>query len=238
MNQLLNWLAHQFGDRPALSTAQQQRVAAWHALPKNTPARRLDSSRCVVVDVETSGLNLQHDRLISIGAVAVVHGRIALGDSYSMVLQQETVSARDNILLHGIGGNAQRAGMPAADALLGFLDYLGHDPLVAFHVTFDETMIRRAMRNYLGLNFKHLWLDLAYLMPALNPPLAKKFQTLDDWVTAFCIRIDARHDALSDALATAQLLQVAITQARKIKVYNFGELRDLEKAQRWVRGAS
>jgi DNA polymerase III, epsilon subunit and related 3''-5'' exonucleases len=39
-------------------------------------------TRCVVVDVETSGLNLMKDRLISIGAVAVVNGQIALGDSF------------------------------------------------------------------------------------------------------------------------------------------------------------
>ena len=99
-----------------------------------------------VFDVETTGLSLMHDRLISIGAVAVVNGKIALGDSFYVVLQQPVVSARENILLHGIGGTAQSAGVPAADALLDFLEYLRRDPLIAFHVTFDQTMIQRAMR--------------------------------------------------------------------------------------------
>ena len=234
MSKLPGWVAQYLGDRYKLSVEQRQRLDAWRALPRINLAQTLASMRCVVVDVETSGLNLLEDRLISIGAVAVVNGRIVLGDSYSIVLQQQTVSGRSNILLHGISGSAQREGMPATDALLGFLDYLGKDPLIAFHVTFDEAMMRRAMRDHLGLNFKHPWLDLAYLMPALNPHMAKKYRTLDDWITAFGISIDARHDALADALGTAQLLQVAIRQAGKKMASTFGELRDLEKAQRWI----
>jgi DNA polymerase-3 subunit epsilon len=192
----------------------------------------------VVVDVETSGLNLREDKLISIGAVAVVNGKIALGDSFYVVLQQQEASEKTNILLHGIGTAEQLKGAPPADALLDFLDYLGKDPLIAFHVTFDETMIKRALRDYLGFSFKHPWLDMAYVMPGLNPPLAQKYRALDDWIGHFGIRIDARHNALADALATAQLFQVAIAQAGKREVVNFSGLYDLERAQRWVNSVS
>jgi DNA polymerase-3 subunit epsilon len=113
---------------------------------------------------------------------------------------------------------------------------LGNSPLVAFHVTFDETMIRRALHDKLGFSFKHSWLDLAYVMPALNPPLAKKYRSLDDWINEFGIQIDGRHDALADAMATAQLLQVAIAQAKRKGITTFDAMRDLEKNQRWVSG--
>lgn len=232
-----NWL-QALGRRSEFTAEQKNRFENWRKLPPPALSEPLLTSRCVVVDVETSGLNLIEDRLISIGAVAVVNGRIEFGDSFSVVLQQKTVSERSNILLHGIGGKAQRDGQPPVDALLDFLEYLGKSPLVAFHVTFDETMIRRAMRDYLGFNFKHVWLDLAYLMPALNGVLAGKNRSLDDWVNTFNIRIDARHDALADALATAQLFQVAQNQSVKKKGLTFSSLRDIEKAQRWVSGIS
>ena len=150
--------------------------------------RSSKQSRCVVVDVETTGLNLMTDTLISIGAVAVVNGRIALGDSFSVILQQRISSHKENILVHGISGSEQREGVSPADALLAFLEYLGKDPLVAFHVAFDETMIRRAMRQYLGFSFKHHWLDLAYVMPALYPALMHSHRALDDWSRHFDIR--------------------------------------------------
>jgi DNA polymerase-3 subunit epsilon len=232
----MRWLSRWLDGAPQLSLRQQQRLAAWHALPPADLHAPFSGTRCVVVDVETSGLNLMEDRLISIGAVAMVHGQVALGEGFSVVLQQPTASHKDNILLHGIGAAEQANGVPCANALLDFLEYLGKDPLIAFHVTFDQTMIQRAIRQYLGYTLKHPWLDMAYVLPALNPPLAARCRSLDDWTGHFGIRNDARHNAQADALVTAQLFQVGLAAARKKNLLNFTELRDLEKAQRWVDG--
>ncbi|MDD2721782.1 MAG: 3'-5' exonuclease [Gallionella sp.] len=229
-----NWLTRWLGGGVQLDAHQKQRLADWQALPRPSSAQPFDAGRCVVVDVEASGLNLMEDRLISIGAVAVVNGKVALGDSFYVVLQQATVSDKHNILLHGIGGAAQTEGKPAADALLGFLEYLRRDPLVAFHVTYDQTMIQRAIRQFLGVKFRHSWSDLAYLMPALNPALASRYRSLDDWADSFGILNDARHNALADALVTAQLLQIGFSQCGRRNIADFSGLRDLEEAQRWV----
>ncbi len=234
----MRWLAELLGRRVTLSDAQRQRLERWQGLPRVPENQSLSGSRCVVVDVETSGLDLWEDRLISIGAVAVVNGKIALGDSFYVVLQQSMVSQKENILLHGIGGAAQSAGVPAANALLDFLEFLGHDPLIAFHVTFDQTMIQRALRQYLGFSFKHRWSDMAYVMPALYPALASRYRSLDDWIAHFDLACEARHNALADALITAQLFQVGLKQARKRNIGDFSGLYDLEKAQRWVNGVS
>lgn len=234
----MHWLAGWLGNRPQFTAQQQRRIDAWKSMRVADLKARFEDARCVVVDVEATGLGLLEDRLISIGAVAVVKGRVALGDSFAVVLQQQKVSRKENILLHGIGGSAQAQGTPAIDALLAFLEYLRKDPLVAFHVTFDRTMIQRALRQHLALSFKHPWLDMAYVVPALNPPMAAECRSLDDWLTHFDIGNDARHDALADALATAQLFQIALAQAGKKNVSNFAGLFDLEKAQRWVSGVS
>lgn len=212
---LLRWLSGGSG----LGAEQRRRLDAWLALPE--PER----TRIVVVDVETTGLDMARDTLISIGAVAVVNGRIALGDSFSVVLQQSRISRRENILIHGISGSDQRAGLPPADALLDFLEYLGKSPLAAFHVAFDETMIRRAMREHLGLSFKHSWLDLAYALPALWPELMRSHRTLDDWAARFAVHNEDRHNAVADALATAQLLLVA----QKARGMDYDRLRSLER---------
>ena len=230
----MHWLAHLLGSKPQLSPQQQKALAAWQKLSGSSLSAPFGSARCVVVDVETSGLNLGKDHLISIGAVAVINGQIALGDSFSVVLQQATASHKKNILLHGIGNTSQTEGVPAADALLAFLEFLRKDPLIAFHVTFDQTMIRRAMREYLGCSFKHPWADMAYVMPALFPALAASYGSLDDWIAHFHISNDTRHDALSDALVTAQLFQIAMSQARRKKINNYSDMRDLEKTRHWI----
>lgn len=234
----MNLLSRLFGARVELDPAAAQRLAAWQAQAKTGPHASLGQARLVVVDVETTGLNLARDCLIAIGAIAVEAGKINLDDSFEIILQQEAVSDKDNILVHGIGGTAQTEGVPPVEALLRFLEYLGPDPLIAFHVTFDETMIRRALQKHLGLAFKHTWLDLAYAVPALFPELSRRFRALDDWTAYFGIRNFARHRALADSLATAQLFLVASAVARRQGVAEFKGLLELEKAQRWVVWAS
>jgi DNA polymerase III subunit epsilon len=221
-----------FGARPELSEQQKQRLARWQALPEVDLRSSIDASRYVVVDVETSGLNVNKDRLIAIGAVAVSGGKLALADSLEIVLQQHRVSDKQNILIHGIGGTAQSEGVPPIDALLAFLEFVGRDPLIAFHVEFDQTMIGRAIREYLGFRLKHPWADLAYVAPALYPELARRCRSLDHWMTHFGIGNYARHSALADAVATAELL-LALRQKLELRqATSFQGLRDMERERR------
>lgn len=221
-----------FGSKPQLAADQEMRLRAWRSLPE--PAARLpfDSSRMVVVDVESSGLDVRKDHLIAIGAVAVVNGRIKLADSLDIVLQQSRVSERDNILIHGIGGEAQRLGMPPAEALLAFLEYLGKSPLIAFHVAFDRAMIDRAMKTCLGVGLAHAWADLAYVAPALYPQLAHRYRSLDQWMECFHIGNYSRHSALADALSTAELLLALRPRLEERQALSFQGLRDMERERR------
>jgi len=222
---------------PALDAEQRRRLAAWRALSETDLSEPFVQTRLVVVDVESTGLDIRRDHLIAIGAVAVQAGRIVLADSFEVILRQEEVSDRDNILVHGIGGQMQREGLPPAQALLDFLDYLGKSPLVAYHAVFDATMIRRAMSRHLGLVFKRPWLDLAYVMPALLPDRAHSHKTVDDWTAFFGITNYARHSALADALATAQLLLVAMHQAAVRKLDSYTALQTQARAERWLNRA-
>jgi len=227
-------LAH-FG-QPAVTLSAEQHLRLDALKTKLSIDRKagLGGSRIVVVDVETTGLNLASDHLIAIGAVAIHNGHIALADSFEEVLRQKTESGKANILVHGIGGSAQRAGLPPEEALLAFLEYLDGAPFFAFHVAFDETMLRKACKKFLGINFRHAWVDLAYLLPELFPDYAKKYHALDDWLAHFSIGNDARHNALADALATAQLGLIALRAARARRAPDFKSLQNMEKAQRWL----
>ena len=189
----------------------------------------LRSAHWVVIDCETSGLDPARDRLLSVGAVAVRAGRIELAESYSAVLRQDAPSAHANILVHGIGGDAQRGGRPAAEVLREFSAYVGDGLPVAFHAPFDAAVLGRAMPG-----FNPAWLDLARLAPALYPKPANARRALDDWLTEFGIDCPSRHDALADAYATAQLLLVLLAEAERQGAGTVDRLRRLENAGRWI----
>jgi len=194
----------------------------------------LGDARWVVVDCETSGLDAERDRLLSIGAVRVAGGRIVVSDAFSALLRQVRPSDAANIVIHGIGGEAQAAGEDPATALQAFERYAGDDVLAAFHAPFDRSMLERGMREFRGLAWRRRWIDLARLLPALFPRQAQERRTLDDWLALHAIGVAGRHDALGDAWATAQLLQVCLAEAARQRLRGVGELRALERDARWL----
>jgi DNA polymerase-3 subunit epsilon len=238
----MQWLRNLFGGvvgAPAVALTPEQAASleAWRKLPAEDFSRSHFLTRYVVADVEASGLHMVKDRLISIGAVAVNRGMIELEDAFEVVLRQDEVSSHDNILIHGIGGSAQREGMDPVDALLDFLHYIGKAPLVAYHALFDQTMIERAMSRYLGSTIALPWIDLAWVLPELYRERIDDQVGLDPWLASFGIENILRHNAVSDAYATAKLLQVAQTRGASLGKDSAEIFMDMEKARRWLRRA-
>lgn len=234
----MKWLKDLFGKASSavpLTAAQEEALAAWQKRPAEDMSRSHFRTRYIVVDVESSGLNMVRDSLISIGAVAVREGVIDANDAFEVVLRQDEVSSHENILIHGIGGSAQREGVEPADALLAFLDYVGRAPLVAYHAEFDRAMIGRALREFLGKDLDLPWIDLAWVMPELFRELIDGQVVLDEWLQRFDIENILRHNAVSDAYATAKLLLIAQARAVTQGKDSAAVFMDIERARRWVR---
>lgn len=232
----MSLLAKLLGREIALGRDQRARLRRWHALPAPDLRQTAASGRFIVTDVEASGLDPQVDRLIAIGAVTVEAGKIELGRSFYSVLRQSASSSRENILLHGIGGTEQCQGQEPAEALLDFLEFAGKAPLVGYHAAFDDAVIRRAVSEHLGERLRVHWIDLAQLAPQVLPNDARRRQALDDWLERFHIHVYRRHDALADALATAQLLLALMARAPHRESLRIASILWDASAGRWLGG--
>lgn len=215
-----------------LGESASTRLRSWHRTAPPDLGLAHGRARYVVVDTETSGLDVRHDQVIAIGAVAVTSGWLALSDCLEIVLRQEAPSARDNILVHRIGGQDQLGGVEPADGLLDFLEYVGASPLVAFRADFDRAMLERAARSILGAALRRPWIDLAFLLPALFP--GTECASLDEWVAHFGLEAGERHNAVADAFACGQLLQIALAAAERDGMRTAKDLLALQKAQHWL----
>ena len=229
MNPFSRW----FGRGAALTPALKQRIGNWKAAPSPPPAARFAATRCVVVDTETSGLDTHKDRLLAVGAVGLLRLRIPLVDSFDVVLRQGRASARENIVVHGIGEAAQIGGEDPQHALLRFLEFCGKAPLIAFHAPFDQAFVQRSVLASLGFRLRLPWIDLAVLLPALYG--TKPNQALDDWLQRLDVAVPIRHSALGDAFATAQLAQIALRRAQSQGIEDFAALAQLAGDARWLR---
>lgn len=185
------------------------RLKRW--LSGRGPSTAPDENRWVMLDVETSGLNVKRERLLAIAAIGMqvdwqcqtLH--IELADSFEVVLQQEPASSEQNILLHGIGVQEQRAGLAPTQALQALRNFVGHSPLLAFHCGFDEAVIQRHMTLHHFAKLSNPWLDLDHLCAVTHETV--RARTLDDWLRHFNIECAARHQAAADTLAECELLQ-------------------------------
>jgi DNA polymerase III subunit epsilon len=231
----VNPLRRLFGRDAALIASQRTRLDAWQALPDAPLSLAMCDARLVVVDVEATGLDLHRDRLIAIGAVAIERLRIDLGQSFYVVLRQPQASTTENILVHGIGGTEQRDGVPPADGLLDFLAFAAKAPMVAFHAGFDDGMLRRAIDAHLGIAFKPTWIDLAQVAPDALPGEMRRRKALDDWLALYGIPVFNRHDAVADALATAQLFLALQAPAQAAGLTTLERVRWHPEASRWAR---
>lgn len=199
---------------PDLTPEQLQRLSDLPRAPalSENPLRQ---QRWVVLDLETSGLNMNRDEVLSIGAVVIEDGAIDLGQLFERTLLRPDHKISPSVLIHGLAPSAIAAGSEPVEALLDFMAFVGDSPLLAFHAPFDQHMISRALKESLGYKLQHPFFDVAEIAPLLCPQACLRQAGLDDWTAFFGLQAGERHHASADALVTAELALILFSHARR-----------------------
>lgn len=209
----MNWLSRFLpGSGPGLSPDQQASLDLAGSLPAPDLARSHYETRYVVVNTETGPAD-GAQRLLAVGAVAINRGLIHADDAWQA-----------------------RLGDKPADALIGLLRFIARAPVVVFNAPFNRGVLERAFEQHLGTLPALEWLDLMVLLPSLYPERIGGQARMDAWLGAFGVdRLDHR-DALLEALAVAQLHQVALARARSQGLVSPQDLLDTQSSRKWLRG--
>jgi DNA polymerase-3 subunit epsilon len=171
----------------------------------------IDQVRFVVLDSETTGLNPRTDRIVSIGAVAMIGGDIVLNDSFAALLKLERNTSA--VTVHGITRDESRQGVDEPLALAAFLDYVRDGVIVGHHIGHDIATFDTAFGRHWGMQMLNRSLDTMDLTLHLEragafagrPPI-RQF-TLDALCGMFGVIPHDRHTATGDAFITAQVFQ-------------------------------
>jgi DNA polymerase-3 subunit epsilon len=134
----MSWFTRLFRPHVELPPGFANRVATWKNLPgvsENVPLRQ---ARCVVVDVETTGLDTRRDRLLSIGACVVEALRVRTGEGFEAIQRHHQASELNNIPIHGSSTQSRAVGEAPPTALMEFSEFLGKYPLATFHASLDR----------------------------------------------------------------------------------------------------
>jgi DNA polymerase-3 subunit epsilon len=169
----------------------------------------IDSVRFVVLDCETTGLNPNTDRIITIGAVGVHGSEILLKDSFEALIRISSNTGSTTV--HGVTRDESRSGMEEPQAIEAFLDYLKDGVIVGHHIGHDIASLDAACERHWGFRLSNRCLDTMYLALHLQKVGAfagretQRAFTLDALCNLFAVPPHGRHTAVGDAFLTAQV---------------------------------
>ena len=185
--------------------------------------RRLDETKFVVVDVETTGLSTAEDKITEIGAVRIENGEEV--DSFSMLIDPERVIPEKVTELTGITA-AMLRGQPTIEQVIGdFAKFCEGCVLVAHNASFDMAFFRRAFRDA-NLPFEYPVLDTLTL--SRNFYKGQKSHKLGALCKFLGVSLTNAHRAVHDARATGEVLLKTLDAMREVK-----PLEKLEQLNGW-----
>ncbi len=188
-----------------------------------TPQTALAELPAMAIDTETTGLDPQNDRVISIGAVRLHGARLIRSWTMNMLVNPGRSIPTRTIPVHGIS-NAMVADAPAFEQVAGrVLEQTSGLVLVGCHVDFDVAILRAELRRC-----GHDWqptasLDVRLLYAGLFPKQGTL--SLDDIAADLGVRAIGRHSALGDALTAGEIF------VRLVPVLSERGVTTLEAAQ-------
>ncbi len=226
------WIRNRFCGKHLDPTARANLAALDHLNSKD----RAKNQRYVVFDLETTGLDLNQDRVLSVAAFRVIDGRLPLGDTFCTLVNPGQGIPSSSIKIHGIVPDMVADAPDFGEVFDQFLHYLGTDILVGYHVRFDLHFLNTQMKRTYGFPLQNLVLDVQQMsrknvFPSHLGSYVLRFRgnpSLDDTARHFGIEIHERHTAVGDALATAMIFQRILADIEKTGP---GRLRNLLSAR-------
>lgn len=202
--------------RRLLARAPPGPLRDYLAAPYPPPATRCRDARFLALDLETTGLDPSTDEILSAGWVCLEGLRIDLSTARHRLLRPTQPVPAGSAVIHGITDDRAATGGAPRAVLTELLGALGGRVLLAHHAAVERAFLDAACRDHLGGGI---------LVPAVDTlALGRRALLAGGERTARAsLRLDAlrrrhhlpryrAHDALSDALAAAELFLALLSR--------------------------
>ncbi len=155
----------------------------------------------VCIDLETTGLNPKTDKIIEIGAVKVIDGKVT--DALSTYVNPGRKLEERIVELTGIVQHQVDEAPEIAQVMPHLIEFLEDLPLLGHRILFDYSFLKKAAVNQ-KLTFEKQGIDTLRIARCFLPELEKR--SLEFLCKHYGITHQA-HRALADAEATSVLYQ-------------------------------
>lgn len=199
-------------------------------LPTPAPDTPWRQAEFCVLDLETTGLNLGRDEIVSYGAAIVSHGRIPYGRLVYRQVRPRLPISVPAMTVHSLRAADLADAPPLDDVLDELIGLLDGRVLVAHAAWVEQAFLNRALRGR-GVRLGRTVVDTAALIRACG--LADSRPGGEPDLETVSVRlglpVHTPHHALGDAFTTAQLFLALVTRLERSGPLTVGDLRALSR---------
>lgn len=181
-------------------------------------------SSIVAVDIETTGLNLDEDVIIEIGAVKFNGRRVE--DEWSTLVNPHQPIPNFITQLTGITNNMVRNAPTLQDVIGDLIGFVGDVPVVGHNISFDLSFLRRAHALTSNIDID------TYELAAVLMPTASRYN-LSALAQQLGILLPATHRALDDARVTHRVFIELVEKAHDLPIELLAEIVRMGQSLDW-----
>jgi DNA polymerase-3 subunit epsilon len=168
----------------------------------------------LALDFETSGLNVSEDSILSVGYVAINDGEIRLSTACHRLIKSNQALPEENVVIHKITDDIAATGESLGDVIGGLLQALSGKVMLAHHAKIETEFLKQACMKLYGISPEFPVIDTMKIarqwFERRNREISQGDLRLSNLRARYGLPSYQAHNALSDSLATAELLQAQV----------------------------
>jgi len=177
----------------------------------NTPIHKLS---ILAVDFETTGLDAKIDKLLSVGFVTMEQEQIKLSSCYHQIINTTTKLEESNVIIHQITDEQKEQGQPLKVVIEELLQALAGKVMLVHFARIERQFLQQACLKLYGVIPDFPVIDTLVIAKrqldkrdVAYDPSELRLSNLRD---KYQLPAHHGHNALNDAIATAELLLAQI----------------------------
>jgi len=208
---LINWLSgYEAKRKKLLKKVPNGPLHDFLAVPFPSLDTPIDQLPILAVDFETTGLDARTDKLLSVGFVLLEQEQIKLNSCYHQIINTKAQLEESNVIIHQITDAQKEQGQPLETVVEQLLKALAGKVMLVHFARIERQFLQQACLELYGLAPDFPMIDTLVIAKrqldkrdvAYDPSELR----LSSLRNQYQLPDHHGHDALNDAVATAELL--------------------------------
>lgn len=209
-------LAPDLRRRWALRKAPKGPMRDYLQTPFPKPSADCRRLQFLAIDLETTGLDPKRDDILSIGSVVIQGNRIDLGSACHRLVRTARAIPEASAIIHQITDDQAALGWLLDDVLAELLAELAGKVMIAHHANVERDFLNDACQRIYGVGLPAPVIDTQTIAKRTFERRQIAYKSSDLRLHAlgeyFNLPRYSAHNALSDALAAAELFLAQVSQ--------------------------